>query len=141
MRQASGSCGASSLRQGCWGWAGEVVGDSGMTGLVIARFNSARVRASGFFWKGSFSSCFQNHSILNFSYSLFVAFDMEVAGFMFKCVECLMTLNDCSQLTVVWIIAFALISSLHSNGISTTFQNTENVIETDHQLDINPNIF
>ena len=30
---------------------GEVVG-SGMTGRVIARFNSARVLASGFFWNG-----------------------------------------------------------------------------------------
>ena len=49
LRQASGSCGASSLRQGCWGMVGEVVGDSGMTWRVTARFNSARVRPSGFF--------------------------------------------------------------------------------------------
>ena len=116
LRQTSGSCGASPLRHGSWGWVGEVVVGSGMTGRLIARFNSARVRLQGFFWNDIFSFRFQTHSVLDFSYNVFVAFVMKVAGFMFTCVVCFTTLNDCSQLTVVGIIVFALISSRQSMG-------------------------
>ena len=51
-----------------------------------------------------------------FSCNLLVTFEIACFDFMFTCIARFSTLNVCSQLTVVGIIAFILMCSLHSNG-------------------------
>ena len=58
---------------------------------------------------------------------------MNVSGFIFVWIECLMTLNDCSQLTVVGTIVCPFINSLHNNGywwLSKTLKTSSRLMGT-----------
>ena len=84
-----------------------------MTLCQIACFNSPRVPRRGFRLRRWF---FKNHFIVAFSCNLLVTFAMKLTGFMLVWIACFVTLNDCSQLTVVGTIVFALMYSVHNTG-------------------------
>ena len=98
------------------GW-GVGVGDARLAAhewarRVLSRLNSAGVPSK----QGSDvpNRILQNNWKIDLSYSLFVAFAMNDSGFMLMCLACFITLNDCSQQTVVGVIVVAFTNSFQS---------------------------